>query len=150
MKNRHVLALLILLVSANTDVVADKIYKWVDDNGKVHYSDRPPPKRLRDSAEISTDLKPVNKSQAGAEIVRLQRVFPQQSAAERAYRERQQRRTEQQQRERDLACQRARADLKTLRGPVVFIDENGKRFSVSEEERERRAKELEQLIAENC
>jgi hypothetical protein len=42
-----VLALLVLPVQAG-------IYKWVDENGKVHYSQTPPPKEGR-GATINTD-----------------------------------------------------------------------------------------------
>lgn len=35
---------LLLVLAFCTDLGATEIYKWTDDKGKVHYSDRPPPK----------------------------------------------------------------------------------------------------------
>ncbi len=40
---RRILPLLLVLLSLTSMVTADPLYKWVDDQGNVHYSDKPQP-----------------------------------------------------------------------------------------------------------
>lgn len=41
-----------LLLALALPVAADKIYKWVDEDGKVHYSDTPPPDMVQQEHKI--------------------------------------------------------------------------------------------------
>lgn len=49
MKRLLVLALLVMALPASA-----AMYKWVDQNGKVHYSDQPPPDGARQSGVVNT------------------------------------------------------------------------------------------------
>ncbi len=49
MKNIYVLSVLVLLIVGFS--AEAKLYKWVDENGKVHYSDKMPPDQIRNAHE---------------------------------------------------------------------------------------------------
>jgi hypothetical protein len=60
-RNRaFVIALLVALI-----FVVGVIYKWVDEQGKVHYSDKPPPGR--ESEVVTTSPGPTAEQQARAQ-----------------------------------------------------------------------------------
>ena len=45
---RNFLILMLIIGGMTTDASAKKkLYKWVDDNGQVHYSDKVPPKQIK-------------------------------------------------------------------------------------------------------
>ncbi len=140
---------LLLTITLCPFVAADKLYKWVDAKGKVHYSDKPPVDTHK-VTDITDDLKPVNTSRTNDETARLKQVFPQESEAERAYRQQTQQQEARQKHQRDRACARARADLRKMQGRVIFVDKNGKRYTISETERARRAEELKKLVDKRC
>lgn len=53
---RLLIALAVLL--AVTPVSAQKLYKWVDQAGKVHYSDQPPPANARSEKKLEVRSSP--------------------------------------------------------------------------------------------
>ncbi len=56
------LLLLVLAAAVSTSASAGPLYRWVDDEGKVHYGDQPPPEKEREQVE----LKFLGKGQAPA------------------------------------------------------------------------------------
>jgi len=54
-----ILGCLVLLLPIN-ESLADKIYRWVDEHGKTHFSDKPPPNNAKNSEtkEIKIELPP--------------------------------------------------------------------------------------------
>ena len=125
-------------------------YQWRDKNGKLHFSDKPPPASAVESKEISDQLKDTNTDNSARQVrQQLDQVRRDQSA-----RSKEQTDTTQpdNQRQQQLAqqCAQARRDLRVLRGRVIFFDENGNEERVTEEERARRAAVLEQRIKEQC
>lgn len=44
---------------------AQQLYKWVDESGKVHYSDQPPPKNARSTRTIDRPRAPVAAAPSG-------------------------------------------------------------------------------------
>ena len=59
MKKRHVAALCVLFSAAA--LAQTTVYRWVDKDGKVHFSDAPPPADVRDSTQ---------KTMGGGEVAR--------------------------------------------------------------------------------
>ncbi len=57
MKKLNVLAIMIsLVVFSNDSIAKKKLYKWVDENGKVTYSDQVPPDQItKEHEEINKD-----------------------------------------------------------------------------------------------
>ena len=125
-------------------------YQWRDKNGKLHFSDKPPPATAVESKEISDQLKNTN-SDSSAQSVRTQLDQVQRDQAARTKEQSDTTQpTSQRQQQREQQCAQARRELRVLRGRVIFLDENGNEESVTEEERARRAAALEQRIKEQC
>ncbi|WP_077412295.1 DUF4124 domain-containing protein [Marinicella sediminis] len=77
MKNMKYLLMTVLLLSFNAE--SAKMYKWVDENGKVHYSDRVPPDQVKHARqelsaqgvvkeEVDRALTPEERAARAAEI----------------------------------------------------------------------------------
>jgi len=137
---------LALLTIFSSNIDAQSIYKWQDENGKWQFSDMPPANS--DTPVEKSNPNPVNTTTNTNRA--LKKVFPSQSAAETRY-ENQQANTKAQ---RSAAitqwCNQARKRLSIIEGKVVFLDEQGRALQVTEEEREARALALRKKIRKNC
>ena len=126
-----------------------EIYQWKDANGKIHYSDKPP-ENSAGSKDISDQLRPLNSDSSTSETGKLKQVFAGETPEEKNYRLQQQAKQQQQEANRQQACQQARNQLSVLRGRVAFIDKEGKEVIVTEEERQQRADKLALEIDKYC
>ena len=149
----------ILLLGAFSSLLAiaavAPVYRWIDQAGNVHYSDRAPPGQETEAVEILPGP-PANEVAAARE--RLARLQTELAEAEN-------RRTESQEHariERELAetqrverlsrCTLAQQNLHilSLRVPVYSIDASGKRVYIDDEQRAAEVKRLEAERAETC
>lgn len=122
-----------------------EIYRWVDDKGRVHFSDR----AVNDDAQaVSDKLKQVNITD-GEPVQEFGERRPQ-SEAEAIINE--QELVKQRKREQALAdkCAKARERLKMLAGPVTFVREDGTNFDITEQERAEKEQSLRLAIADYC
>lgn len=126
------------------------IYKWVDEDGNVHYGERPP---LPDATPLAIPNQP-EKARPGAERERLERQkrmlegYARKRAEERRQREEAARKAEQ----RKRACIEARDKFQAFeRARYLYrLDENGERVVLNEEERAARMEKLRDRIRRNC
>jgi hypothetical protein len=141
-----------LLVSVMAGSAGAEIYKWVDEDGNVHYSQRQPPKESQPQTTEIVDLKTgggsddarkaLDKDIQRADKLRTERLKhqadQQQAAAEQA--------------ERKRGCDSARARLQSLEESqrIFHIDEQGNRVRVGEEQRQADMAEAREQIAEYC
>ena len=125
-----------------------EIYQWRDASGKLHFSDKKPPRQAAE--EIATDLQPVNVDDSGAERARLERLFKPETAAERAVQQRQAQLQKQQQSYAQQRCEQARTYLAALQGRVSFVRDDGSSYTISEAERRQQAAAMEAQIREYC
>ncbi|HEB26147.1 MAG TPA: DUF4124 domain-containing protein [Porticoccus sp.] len=126
-----------------------EIYRWVDNDGKLHFSDQPPEDSTV-SEEVSSKMSPINRDSSAEEIEKLQQVFQGETPEEQAFH--QQQKAQQQRREQsaERACQQAQYNLQVLRGRVYFEDPDGNEIIVTEEQREQRANQLAEKIRRHC
>ncbi len=127
-----------------------KIYKWVDKDGKVHYSDKPV---KPDSKEVKVDKAPSEKARAEAKaradrLIELQnrRMSIQQDAEK-------DKQTQQEKQDKQAKkCNEARAEIALLKMQIRIVDtdKDGKEKFVSDEERKKRIETIEGYIAKNC
>lgn len=141
--------LAVVVLTGLTPPVVAEIYRWTDENGKVHFGDKAP--QNSKAEDVSETANAVNIDSSGAEQQKLDRLFPK----EDEYDQRRQQADKQQraEREKDLRarCVEARKDLRMYReGRFYFIDDEGNRSTITSKERDRRADELEQAIREHC
>lgn len=142
------LSLLLILIVAGVPPVWGEMYRWVDEYGKVHFSDKKPP--AVQAENISDQVKQQNIDySSGSAAKQLERYERIQSARDTEQQQRSSQRGDKDQ-ERERNCRDAKRRLRVIRGPVVFYDEQGNPEQVTEKERERRAAALEQQIRQYC
>jgi hypothetical protein len=125
------------------------MYKWVDETGRVTYSDQPPVGNVR-SKEVINIPGAANPG-AARQLVDQDAQFRkrQDDAAKAQAAAAKKEETEKQKADN---CARARAQLRALRdnGPVVQINEKGERVMLDSAARETEGKRTETFIEENC
>lgn len=127
--------------------------KWVDENGKVHYSDTPPTNAKVESVRVITgkgqeaapaDYSSKNYSQREAELKKARQE--KKDAAEKSARE------ADQQEARKRNCAAARENLRVLESGtrLVTYDENGERSFMDDAARAERLNEARSVVSNNC
>ncbi len=115
---------------------AAEVYKWVDEDGKVHYGDAPPTQG--NSATIRTDPPPsdtaVDQSRNRLDTLREQAAV---LNKEREEREKKKEANEQEKTEQRQRCLQAKNDLRVAEfdGRVFHWDEQGNRVYLEDDER---------------
>ncbi|WP_232420198.1 DUF4124 domain-containing protein [Nitrosococcus watsonii] len=138
-----------LFMSLAVPIAADSAYKWVDEKGVTHYSQRPPPDR--ETKKMASPPAPDKlKMPAESLNMRLERLEQEQAARERAAK--QQAQEEKQQAARKHNCEAARKNLTLYKGnPRLRIgDSSGNYTRLNEKERHAHITEAKQQIEENC
>lgn len=144
------LLILLMLVSTNTFAA---LSKWVDADGKVHYSDQPPPpnvkaKTLRvtsdTAAPASAPAAPKTIAEREAELRKAQQA--KKEAAGKAAQE--QARVEAEK----SACATAQQNLRTLQEGmrIMEVDAKGERSYLDDEQRQQRIAKARQDISAYC
>lgn len=123
---------------------AADVYKWVDENGRVHFGDAPPDNGRAKADKV--ELKPgvVNMSEPRQSAERLQRGASQRGDAtaeehRSVARNRQHR-----------ACIELQQRIGRLSGPVRFLDDDGKEIRVTESERRQRLATFQKTYRDQC
>lgn len=139
--------ILMLLISA---VASAETYKWVDDTGQIHYSDRRPQgveaRRVRDAPPPAEDpakarqrldnqIKQLDNERAKDELKQEEAVEQEQEAVQRKQN-----------------CETARHNLQILQrgGSRLYQTPDGEYLRLDEEARNERMEESRKAIAEYC
>lgn len=141
------LVLFVLLIFSSLAIQAE-MYRWVDEHGKTHFSDKKPPKVQAD--DISDTVKQQN-TDYGSRSAKTQLQQIERNRAARKAEERQQ--IEISAGNRNVVkrnCEEAQQRLQIIRGRVIFYDKDNKEVKVTEKEREQRVLALEQQIKKYC
>lgn len=140
-------------------------YKWVDSNGKVQYSDKPPPSNVKTeklraparapglpAASEAADGTKKDASKAGPKTVAEQEQAFRKRLAETAKAQEKQAQKEKQVRERADYCRRAKAALANLElgGRQTRVDEKGERVFLTERQIGQEAAKARQEAAAAC
>lgn len=152
--------LLILLTLASASTFAG-LNKWVDADGKVHYSDQPPPANVEATTLRSTSSAKDSASESGAAAASAAAAPKTIAEREAELRKAQQARKEaadiaaQQQAEADArksTCAAAWQNLRTMQDGVriMEIDANGERSYLDDEQRQQRMDKAQQDIDTYC
>jgi hypothetical protein len=150
-------ALVLLALALAAPAVADgTIYKWVDKQGNVHYTDCPPPPGC-EAETVEAAAAPDASEVAEAER-RLEEMLAEQARASEA-REKERLDREGRQVEamriavtRKERCIEARQNLHVLemQVPVYTIDEKGERVFLDDPARKAAIEAMRKQVAENC
>lgn len=153
MKTQLLLSSIVALaITAGSASYADEIYKWTDEDGNVHYEDRPSEvysgERLQmsynrtDGSNVQQRVQAQQDSTAARNEARAEREAENATAAEnRAASE-----------EKAAKCEKYRAQLKImLETPRVYReDANGERSYLDDVQKEEARSQAETLIKETC
>lgn len=127
------------------------LHKWVDADGKVHYSDEPPP------ADAKAKTLKVQSAPASSGVPATRTVAEREAEyrkAQKAKQEAEQKSAKQQ--EEILAkqknCEGAKQNLKTLEAgaPMATYDAKGERSFLDDNTRQQRIEEARKAISANC
>lgn len=149
---QFLIGLATLALTVSGVAMANEIYKWVDDEGNVHYGDRPTGSaaeqllassyRRTDSSSVQKRVESLEASQAARQERRTAAAEEAKSAAaKKAEAEEQQKRCE---------TYRARLESYVQSRRLYREDENGERVYLDETETQNARQRVEDLIAENC
>ena len=153
MNTRHLITgFAALAITISTGAFADDIYKWTDENGNVHYEDRPSGEPSEQRLQFSynrTNAKSVqDRVEHQQDVANTRREAKDEAeAAERTAAE------ERAAAEQKLAqCDSYRAKLKTMLESrrVYREDESGERTYLDEAQRAEARSKAEELIKETC
>jgi type IV secretory pathway VirB10-like protein len=131
---------------------AEGMYKWVDENGKTHYSDSPPPD---DKKATKIDIKPTPPSGPVTQQPdwkqkeldqRTQHIQKEQADKAKSAKD------EKEQAERHDRCVEARRRLNILQAgrPVFTVNDKGERIYLEDADRARETEALKDRIDKNC
>ncbi len=144
--NHHCLLIIAVITSLLANTSHAEVYKWVDENGKTHFSDRKP--ETDNASEVSDDLKNVNVTQSEP-VQEFGEQHPE-TDAEKQVRRQKEREKLRAAANREKQCSIARTRLKKISGPVYFQRPDGSTFEITEEERAKKEQQLSQAIKRFC
>lgn len=138
MKNLYCFLMLTILTCSGVAYSAEKIYRWVDDEGVTHFTAHPPKNRDSDLVRVQTGHSdPTKASETASE--------DQPANTEQANTPTQQSRKD------ETRCSIARENLKVLQTSArVQVQEDDEVRYLDEEEQRERAEQARQIIAESC
>jgi len=152
MNKRTLIALTALALGAGSVAAASEIYRWTDDDGNVHYEDRPTGAATEERLDISyhrTDNDVVRQrvqarldAQATRDEERSVAAAQEQEQAEKAAAD--------EARQKKCESYRARLETYVQSRRLYRTDDNGERVYLDEQETEDARRKVEELIAENC
>lgn len=149
-----------LLIGGSTLATAGDLYRWVDAQGQVHYSDEPPPADAREVKSMRN--KGVDPSeQEQAEDSEESEAPPSYVEQQAAFEERQAKKAEEQakaEQEKKMAaeqkknCEAARGNYNTVSngGRVMRINAQGEREYLSDEQIKKETIEARKTMEEVC
>ena len=142
---RRIILISSLLLGFCDTLVAAKIYKWVDEQGITHFTERPP--QDRESTTITTTSAPANSATVKAPITSTKITDPEQAAIDAKVK----RQVAAEEAERQRVCNIYRNNLAQMeQNPRVRVEENGQMRRIGEEERQQRMADTRKAISENC
>lgn len=131
-----------------------QVYKWTDENGKVHYSDKPVDKK---SEAVKIKRQPTSQEinqakQRASSLIRHKNKVIDIIEDEESDKQHAQQKSEQEQKKRLQTCGYAKDEATTLsKGYRSYtIDEKGERYFLSDAEKEAMIAKINQFIKENC
>lgn len=153
MKGRRIaLSCAVMALTLASGAMANEIYKWTDENGSIHYGDRPSGAATEERLAMS-----YSRTNSGSVKKRVQARVEATSAREEARAEADAAEKEAEENaaiaaERDRKCERSRTRLETyLQSRRLYrTDDSGERVYLDDEQRSEARRKAEEQVAEFC
>jgi len=147
-------ALLFLALAAASGMAAGDIYKWTDEDGNVHYGDRPVGAAAATAETIAVTSRPTNSQAVQARVdSRQERQSAQneeRTAREQAEAEEAEARKAAEDTAKVCAQYRSRLETYVTSRRLYKLDDQGERVYLDESAIQAARSELQQRIQENC
>lgn len=134
--------------------VCGGIYKWVDEDGRTHYTDVPPDRAVK---QMDLPSGPDESARRGSQeeadrLLELDRRKQQIRQRARARKKSESLQRQKEAEERQRVCKQARNDLGSLKqqAPVFWTNDRGERIFVEDDERPERISELTRFVNQYC
>jgi len=153
MITRHLMAgFAVIAITVSASASADDIYKWTDENGGVHYEDRPSGDPSEERLQISYNRSNHAAVQERVQTRRDTTATRRESKAEAEAEKRSAAENRAAAEEKLAKCQKYRAQMKTMLESrrVYREDAAGERTYLNEAQRAEARSRAENLIAETC
>lgn len=140
--------LLVAVTGLQPDVVQAKVYKWVDENGKVHFGDRVQAGAENKAEDISDEVSKQNIDSGTSKALEAKKsLFQGKTNAEQNLEIRQQN-----EHNANMAayCQEIARRLSIIQGRVIFVNEDGTTEDRTEVERQQEEKKVRAEWEANC
>lgn len=149
---RFLIGFVALAVTASGGAMASGIYKWTDDEGNVHYEDRPSGAQQEELMALSYRRTNPNAVQQRIQNQAEANTARQESRAAAAEEEKTAEAKAAEAAENQKKCESYRARLQTfLQSRRLYReDDNGERVYLDDEQRQEARQRVEELIAEDC
>ena len=128
-----------------------EIYKWVDENGMVHFDDRPGSGN-KEKIEIKTTGTSSSPNTELQDRVEQEKKLLEIFEEERHEKKLKQAEQREEKKKLEKKCAEAKDYKRTLdeSSRLYFLDENGDRVHVSAEEKDAEIREIKEFIRKNC
>ncbi len=151
---KNILSLLVLTTFIFTLSANAKIYKWTDENGKVHYSDKNPDenaKELKISEKNTPNISQKSQTSTQERMERQKKMVSSHFEELEAQKKKQAEEAEKQAKV-EKACNqiKSRRNLLNRQARIYSVNEKNEQVFMSDEERAKNIKELNQEIEETC
>lgn len=142
------LALLLLVIM--TAAAAQEVYRWVDKNGEVHYTQTPPPSTSVHTSNMVINAPPPDPTAARDAQNLVQQM--QQAKANQAQSAQQQAQVEAEKRAHQQRCNQLMSRLQILEqvGPVATVDAKGNRTYWTDTQHTQAEQQLQNEINAQC
>jgi hypothetical protein len=141
------------LFCVSLDAISGKIYKWVDESGKVHYGAHAPPSS-ESTQEMEIRLPQDTPEDSPSDEQKQQRLEKRLQVYEEIRQEKRERQAQEREERKRKAqqCGRLRLELNDYQegGLLYRLDDQGNRHFLTDAEIAREIDQLQDLIARNC
>jgi hypothetical protein len=144
------LAALIALLPALA--AADQVYKWVDEQGRVHFSQTPPPSAASNVQQVTVSAPPPDpQSLQNQQQLQKQQADKDQAAKDAAAKE-QAKKDPKAEALQKQHCDDMRSRLQALQigGRIATVDAQGNRSYVSDDDRVKQEQQLQDQLTKEC
>jgi hypothetical protein len=153
--NRTTAVVVSILLALLSLTVGAQVYRWVDKDGKVQYSDQPPPSNVSksESVKINSSSPSPAASAATAKAAEAEKgKAPDKSKASDADKAKQAAEQAKAAKQNEEFCRSARGQLRMLQegGRIGTTSESGERALMSDEQIEAEKEKVQRQIAETC
>lgn len=145
------LFLLLYLVSAQ----AAEIYSWRDQDGVMHFGEKPPENAQELKKKVIADAPPNSNPVERNHIIdsqRLLRAFDEERAEHKQQKAKEKAQLQAEEKKREEPCRRAKKELDRIENgsPYVVVDEQGQEHDLNADEDQEFRRRLRETIAQHC